>query len=183
MTKGKRSEKIAEEMRKLEEEEAKRTPEEKRRRKELGFYSLEELKRNAELGLDEEEEEDEEDSPEQKALWKKEDEEMQIRELKIRNLKTIEKQLEESEKANVQQTKLSQFWQAVLENPNWEKILRYYFSVIHAMPKMCSKTVITVREKDGKIEIVYEFFDKDGRPVLTEYNDGAKEALEEGDQQ
>lgn len=169
MTKGKRSEKIAEEMRKLEAEEAKRTPEEKRRRKELGFYTPEELKRNAELGLDEEEE-DEEDSPEQKALWKKEDEEMQIRELKIRNLKTIEKQLEESEKANVQQTKLSQFWQAVLENPNLEKILRYYFSVIHAMPKMCSKTVITITETNGTMNFTYDFFDKDGRPIITEFN-------------
>ena len=115
----------------------------------------------------------------------RESEEDTIREKKLAILDTIEKQLEESGKQD-EQTKeeLKQIvelrqklesWNAILENKNWEKILSTYFSVIRAMPKMCSKTIITVEEKDGNMIFTYEYFDKDNKLIVTEFSDGIKE--------
>lgn len=127
-----------------------------------------------------EEEETEETEPqkpteEQREKWRKEERKEEL-------LDELERQLEESGKSDVEiaelkkqfweeQMKLTGFWQIVIENKNWEGILRTYFGIINGMTnKMCAKTVIAVTEKDGKITFIYEFFDENGKPVITEFN-------------
>ena len=120
----------------------------------------------------------------------KESEENEIRERKLAILSTIEKQLEESGRQDEQaKEELKQIadlkeklksWNAVLENPRWEQILRTYFRVVYAMTKgMAQKTVVTITETDGTINFSYDYFDENGSPITTEYSDGAKEALDE----
>jgi hypothetical protein len=104
-------------------------------------------------------------------------------------LEKLEKQIEESGKEDkeiadlrtqlIQQVELLKSWQNILDNPNWEGILRKFFRVIYGMTnKMCAKTVIAVTEKDGNMTFSYEFFDSDGKPVVTEFNDSYGESEE-----
>lgn len=131
--------------------------------------------------LEEEETEPQKPTEEDRQKWLKEDEEDDTRERKKVLLEKLEKQFEESEAQDVQATeelkqiaKLRenlQSWNAILDNPNWELILRTYFSIVHAMPKMCSKTIVTISESKGQMKFTYEFFDSKGRAIITEFNE------------
>lgn len=166
-----------------------------KRQEELGLNAdSEELeqwaKDHPELLPDDEEDEEEETeeteaekpTEEQRAQWLREEEETDIRERKKALLEKLEKQIDESGKTDIEiaelkrqlieQVKLNTFWLAVLENKNWEGILRKFFRVIYGMTnKMCAKTVVAVTEKDGQMVFTYDFFDENGKPVLTEFND------------
>jgi len=128
----------------------------------------------------------EEEKAEFREQLMRESEEDAIRERKLKILETIEKQLEESAKQDEQgKQELQQIaelreklkdWKAILDNPRWEEILSTYFKVVFAMIKgMAKKTVVTIIEKDGTMNFAYEFFDKDNKLIITEFNDGAKE--------
>jgi hypothetical protein len=118
----------------------------------------------------------EEEKAKLKETWNKED----VKEQKEALLTRLEEQVEESgaqdEQAKVILNQIFELkarlesWSAILANPSLEGILSTYFNVIRAMPKMCSKTIITVEEKDGNMVFSYEFF-KDGKRIVTEHND------------
>jgi hypothetical protein len=141
---------------------------------------------------EEEEEETEETEPQpkpfseytekEKEQFREEAEKDELRERKKALLEKLEKQIEESGKSDVEIAKLrkklieeiSRFhsWQLVLDNPRWEEVLKTYFRIVHGMTrKMCSKTIITVEEKDGQMNFDYHFFDSNGKEIFTEFNE------------